>query len=116
MPSSEPTLLQRIYDVGERMQAALYNDDLDTFFQLTEQRGTLIDDLQAFTHPREIDPDWHDVADALEEQQVAINEALATQEQRLADALNNRERFKEARQQYHSSAPRSRILRQNLRV
>lgn len=109
-----PNLLQKIFALGESMGTALDSEDLDQFFALTEERGTLLEGLNAYEHPAEICPDWQQLASALKEQHQRITGAIAAQERRLTEGLGSIEKYKGAQQSYSSPPPRNSILHQDV--
>jgi hypothetical protein len=108
--TTTPNLLEAVYAVGQQMCSALHADDLETFFGLVQERGTLLEKLHRYAHPAEIDPNWERTAAALAQQQTLLNEALADQEQRMSEALHALERFKDARTVYAQRPARGVVL------
>lgn len=115
MPPS-PNVLEALYGVGQQMQAALANDDLERFFALVAERGTLLESLKAYAHPADITPDWEQTAAALGEQYRMITEAMAAHEDRLGVALATQERYRDAHQRYHPPPASGTILNSDLSV
>lgn len=110
-PEPAPNLLRAVHALGEQMCAALRDDDLDAFFGFVEQRTALLEQLQAYTHPSEVDPEWETTATALAAQHDVLTAALAGQERRMSEALRALERFKDARHRYGAQPnPRPGIL------
>lgn len=104
--STPPTLLDALYGVGERMYEALAAEDLDTFFSLVHERGTLLDELRTYDHPADVDPRWEARAAALAEQHRVLSDAVAAHERRLGASLAAVERY-HAAQQHYRQRPRS---------
>ena len=44
----------------QQCDAALAAEDLVLFFDLVAERGTLLEELDLYKHPSEIDPNWQD--------------------------------------------------------
>lgn len=109
-------VLESLFAVGERMQEALEAQDLELFFSLAEERGTVLDELKAYVRPAEAGPEWERLASALAEQQRALLAAAVAQEQRLGETLVELERFKSARQHYQQPAREGTILNGDLCV
>ncbi len=114
--SQDPTSdrLEALFAVGERMFAALEEGDLEQFFVLLEERGTLIDELPAYVDPAKNGADWSRWAQALDEQQQVLAHAAAAGHRRLGEALASMGRYKSARQQYQPRPRPGSILDQNL--
>ena len=114
--TTSSTVLDGLYDLGERLCLALEAGDLDAVVRLVEERGVLVEQLQRFAHPSEAAPDWQARAVALKQQHQAIVEAAAAHEQRLAAALEALGHVKHARARYHERPSRAPILNKNLCV
>lgn len=114
--TTSSTVLDALFSLGERLCLALEAGDVDTVVRLVEERGVLVEDLQRFAHPAEIDPDWRQYAAAFKQQQRAIVEAAAAHEQRLAAALEALGHVKHARARYGERSTRAPILNKNLCV
>lgn len=106
-------MLDEIFTLGESMRTALEADDMDAFFALLDQRGALVEQLDARRAPA------GDVlagrADALARQHTALAVSIQAQQQRLAEALNTLAQVKQAKDRYgkRRAAP-TRILNKNL--
>ena len=111
----QSNLLDQIYDLGEKMYGALSEEDLDHFFELTAERGTLLDSLSQYNKPADIDPRWEGKAKALTDQFERLSTAFAGQEQKMGHALETMGRFKMARSQYNQRPTGNCILNRNLR-
>lgn len=112
----EDSLLRKIYRLGQSMAAVLDTGDLEHYFQLLDERGTLLDQLDGYRHPSDIDPDWQDIALALQEQHQVLTAAIAEQERRMQEELAGMQRYKGASRSYHRQEARPQILNDNLRV
>lgn len=117
MPSSgtDENLLRAIYALGEQMLEALSQQQRDPFLLLVAQRNDLLDELQAFSHPAQITPDWQQQAAALAQQHRHLMDAVKAQEQHMAEAMADAEQNRRANQSYHQKTPLSPILNPNLR-
>ncbi len=112
----EDSLLRRIYLLGHDMVSVLHKGDLELYFEMLEKRGTLLEELDLYKHPSEIDPDWQEIATALQEQHQVLTAALAEQEGRMQEELAGMHRYKGASRSYNQTAARPQILNENLRV
>lgn len=112
----EGSLLRDLFLMGERLASALVDGDLDSYFDLLDERGTLLDGLNAYQHPSDIDPDWQEISEALQEQHHVLTIAVAEREREMQEALAELERFKGAARTYQRSEPRAQILNSDLRV
>lgn len=113
MPSN---LLHDLYELGEAMRIALDDEDLDTYVETLEQRGTLLDTIQQYGHPSEIAPDWRETARALAAQHEALMAAVTRQQERMQDSLARLTQLRGAQQSYIGTERRGRILNDDLRV
>lgn len=102
--------------MGEKLSSALAEGDLDSYFDLLDERGTLLEGLNEYQHPSEIDPDWLEISEALQEQHYVLTIAVAERERQMQEALTELERFKGAARTYQRSEPRAQILNSDLRV
>ena len=109
-----PTLLDALYRLGEEMWLALNSDQIECFFELTNERGTLLDSLRQYENPAEVDPEWDRKAKALAEQYDKLSTALASQEQKMGETLGSFKRFARARSEYAQKPRSGRILNQNV--
>lgn len=116
MPQIEDSLLRKIYLLGQEMASVLQNGDLEHYFELLDERGTLLEELNGYQHPSEIDPNWQEIAAALKEQHEILTAALADQERKMQEELAGMQRYKGASRSYHRPEERSQILDENLRV
>jgi len=112
----EGSLLQNILLRGEELSSALVSGDLENYFELLDQRGRLVDRLQEFQHPSEIDSDWRGVSEALRKQHQVLTYAFTERERQMQEELTELERFKEAARTYQIVEPRTQILNRDLRV
>ncbi len=113
MPSD---LLQDLFHIGENMQASLADGEMDTFFDLVAERGTLLEILRSYRHPSDVDADWEEMAAALTDQDKMLLTAAELQRERMRDAVTRVEQVKEAQRSYLRPGARSTILNENLRV
>jgi hypothetical protein len=110
------TLLDDIFDTGERMRSALESERLDDYLDLLTQRGTLLDTFNEFEHPSQIDAEWHSIAAKLAEQHELLMQAASEYEERMRESLVRLERTKGAARSYHAVPARKHILNENLRI
>lgn len=116
-PTPSNDLFDAVYEIGQRMCAALDAGELELFFELVHERGTLLESIQNSVQPAEIDPEQRRrMGAALAEQQQQLVTAAAAQHRRLGEALVEIERFKSARQQYRQQPRGGRILSEHLSV
>lgn len=109
-------LIQDLLSIGDQMKTCLENGDLDTFYDLVSERGTLLETLQSYRHPSEIDENWEERATVLSDQNAELMEAAETQRGRMKDAVTRLEQVKEAQRSYLRPGGRPNILNQNLRA
>jgi hypothetical protein len=112
---TDDNLLSAIYALGEQMLEALSQQQQGTFLSLFAQRGALLEDLQAFSHPDEVTPHWQQQAAALAKQHRHLMDAVGKQEQLMAEAMAGAEQNRQAHQSYHQKTPLSSILHPDLR-
>lgn len=112
----DDSLLRNIYLIGQEMASALQQGNLEHYFELLDERGTLLEEILGYQHPSEIDPNWKDVASALQEQYEVLTTALAEQERKMQEELGGMQRYKGASRSYQQSEARPQILNDNLRV
>ena len=112
----ETSLLQRIYDVGQEMAAALDVDDLERYFELVDKRGMLLEELGQYGHASEVDPNWMTTGDLLAQQYQRLMASLVEREKKMQDELTGMHRYKGASRSYRRSETRPQILNENLRV
>ena len=108
-------LLHQIFDVGEKMRSALESDQIDEYLELLAQRGTLLDSLQGYKHPSQIEPEWQPICEAIAGQHELLTAALADCESRLQDELLKLGKTKGARRSYNPPQESRKILNEDLR-
>jgi phage shock protein A len=108
-------LLERIYEIGNRMYEALQAGDTDAFYEQVHQRGELLNELSESPAPVEATPEWEQLAAALAEQHQMLDRAIADHERQLTEAMGALQRFKGARTLYGQGSPAAGILRENVR-
>ncbi len=108
--------LRQIYTLGQEMVSVLQNGDVDRYFELLEERGTLVEELNGYDRPSENDPDRSALEAALKEQHQVLLQAVADQERRMQEALAGMQRYRGAARSYQRPDERSQILNENLRV
>ena len=112
--ATSPTLLDGLYALGERLCLALEAGDVETFACLMQERGALVERLQSFAHPADVDPDWQQHASALQQQHHAIVKAATARKEQFEEALEALGHVKRARARYHKRPARASILNKNL--
>ncbi len=95
-----PHLLRDLYATGEQMCGALKSNDLNTFFNLVQERETLITQLRGYAHASEVDPDWERYAALMKSQHHDLQQAMTERQQQMAQMLEGFVRFKEAKRSY----------------
>lgn len=108
-------LLEQIYEVGERMRSALESEDVDSFYELVVDRGSLLDRLNRHSDAVARSEAWNQISARLREQHVVLTTIMAQQEARLQKTLNSLNRFKDAQRSYTGKSPRGSILRDHVR-
>lgn len=110
----QPNLLHTILDVGHRIAAAIERQDLEAYLTLVPLRKQLIEQLSAYTHPAEIDPEWERMIPAFVEQDNHIAAHLAVWERDLAEDIHAVRRMRHAQQRYQPPAAPRRLLNKRL--
>ena len=113
--TTSPNVLDGLYALGERLCLALEVGDVETVALLMQERGALVERLQDFAHPAEVDPDWQRHASALQQQHHAIVDAATAQKKQFEEALEALGHVKRARARYNERPARAPILNKNLR-
>lgn len=109
--ASSPSLLAKIYDLGERLCEALERDRIESAAALAQERDLLVERLEAFDHPSEVDPAWKQWRSKLAAQHAALTSALTTLDERTTDMRRQVETLSQAHEQYGKShAPPSGVL------
>ncbi len=106
------SLIQSIFDLGDRMHDALVNEDLDAFLLSLSERTALIESLhEAGDIPS---TEREEIASLLVRQQQRLEDALTRQEARMSEALERLTTHRMARREYGRRPPRRRLLNKNL--
>ncbi len=108
--------LQNLLDLGDKLKDALEKGEMDTYFDVLDERGTLLDAILAYRHPSELDTDWKTTASALAHQNDALMEAAELQRRRMQNEMIRIEQVKEAQRSYAQLTAPPNILNENLRV
>lgn len=117
MPDSSPSLLHKIYRLGERMREALRADRMESFAALAAERTMLVNRLRTYDHPSQVSSDWMRWAERLTAQQQQLTAAINTRTSRMTETIGELERFKQANQKYGDASSNSdRALNRPLRV
>jgi hypothetical protein len=103
MTPTSPSLLARIYDLGEQLRAALAAERLESAAALVQERDLLVQRLEAFNHPSEVDPSWQHWRDRLADQHKTLTKALATRMRDTTDTRQRVETLSHARREYGDS-------------
>ncbi|MEX0822377.1 MAG: hypothetical protein WD021_09550 [Rhodothermales bacterium] len=112
---SDP-ILQQLFDLGEKMKNALESGEINTYYDLVGERGTLLDTLESYRHPSDVASNWKEMATALADQNDELMEAAETEQRRIRDAITRFEQVRSAQRSYLHPTGRSNILNENLRV
>lgn len=104
MATSPTALAERVYQLGERMAAALDAGRLKTFAALVDERSLYVERLQDTLMPDDVETTWRP---KLARQHEALTQALDTRLQHLMDAMHQTERLDKAHREYQRpDAPR----------
>jgi len=101
--SSSASLLAKIYDLGNQLLEALKQNRLESAAALAEERDLLVERLEAFNHPSEVDPAWKQWRSKFAAQHEALTEALTALNNQTTDARRQFEILSQARKQYGTS-------------
>jgi hypothetical protein len=102
IPSS-PRLFERIYRLGERLVAALRAERYESATALVQERDLLVQRLEAFQHPSEVDSSWTQWRDRFAAQHEALTEAFAAHTERTTDQRRRVETLSHAHREYRAS-------------
>ncbi len=108
------TTLDAIYQLGEQMQQALAADDLDTFYNLVDQREDLVGRLSKSAKQEENFKLNPSESQALEDQYKLIIEAINKKEHEMMRQLRNVDQYKKAGKSYRSVKKRPQFINRNL--
>lgn len=115
-PFSPPAnLLEELLAAGRNMQSALEKGRIETYFDLLDERGRLLDQLSAYRHPSDVAQDWDRRAAELVAQNDALMRTAVAQRQRMQETLNRIGQVKAAQRSYRQAVARNTILDDNLR-
>lgn len=103
MPASSPRLLQKIYDLGEELCAAIEQERLESAAALVQERDLLVQRLEAFNHPSEVDPAWKQWRSKFSAQHEALTNALAVLDEQTTATRRRVETLSRAHEQYGTS-------------
>ncbi len=109
-------LLEQIYDLGERMCAALADGDVDGFQEAVQERGELLKRFGAARDAAQGTEAWEAVVARLREQHEELQVLTARYESRMQETLETMSRFKDARKSYAAPSSRGSILDSRLRI
>ena len=106
-----PSPFARIYRLGERLLAALQAERLETAEALVQERDLLVQRLEAFQHPSEVDASWKQWRTRLAAQHEALVSAFAAHTEQATDQRRRVETLSHAHRKYGSThAPPSGVL------
>lgn len=109
----QPPVIHTLLDLGEQMQEALLENDLDALLEKLSLRAEMIESLPEVL---QLSPaDREQIATSLIRQQRFLEETLARQERRLSEALERMATHQTARRTYRQGPPPRRLLNKNLR-
>lgn len=100
MPPSSTDLLAAIHDLGERLCAALRQNRLESAAALVQERDLLIQRLEAFNHPSEIDVAWKQWRSKFTAQHEALTRALTALDAQVTDTRRQIEVLSRAHETY----------------
>ena len=112
--ASHRTLLDGIYALGEQLRAALENGAVDTFVDLMNQRGALVERLSALAPPTWVAGERDEQAARLKRQHDTILAAATVQEQHLVEAQGVLKQIQQAKTQYSRRSAPARFLNKDL--
>lgn len=96
-------LFERIYQLGERLVDALEAERFESAAALVQERDLLVERLEAFQHPSDVDPSWHQWRDRFAAQHEALTAAFATHTERTTDQRRRVETLSHAHREYGAS-------------
>jgi len=102
-PAASPHLFVRIYDLGQRLAAALEAERLESAAALLQERDLLVARLEAFDHPSEIDSSWKQWRHRLAAQHETLVEALTALSHHTTDTRQHVETLSHAHRKYGAS-------------
>lgn len=102
-PDDRPNLFARIYRLGERLLAALDAERFESAAALVQERDLLVQRLEAFHHPSEIDSSWTQWRARFAAQHEALTEAFAAHTERTTDQRRRVETLSHAHREYGAS-------------
>ena len=95
-----PSLFARIYRLGEQLRAALEAERFESAAALVQERDLLVQRLEAFHHPSEVDASWTQWRNQLAAQHEALIDAFATHNERATDQRRQVETLSTAHREY----------------
>ena len=112
--ASHRTLLDGIHALGEQLRAALENGAVDTFVDLMNQRGALVERLSALAPPTWVAGEKDEQAARLKRQHATLLASATVHEQRLVDAQGVLKQIQQAKTQYSRRSAPARFLNKDL--
>lgn len=98
--TARPSLLARIFELGEQLLAAIAAGRLVAAAALVQERDLLVSRLEAFHHPSEVDPSWKQWRDRLAAQHEALTDAFTARTQQTTDTRHHVETLTQAHRRY----------------
>jgi 2-oxoglutarate dehydrogenase complex dehydrogenase (E1) component-like enzyme len=89
--------------LGEHLRAALETERFESAAALVQERDLLVQRLEAFHHPSEVDTSWKQWRDRLAAQHEALADAFAAHTQRATDERQRVETLSHAHRTYGAS-------------
>lgn len=100
---STSSLLAAIYDLGEQLRDAIEQRRIESAVALVQERDLLVQRLEAFDHPSEVDSEWKQWRSRFAAQHEALTHALAALNEHTMDTRRRVETLSQAHAQYRTS-------------
>ena len=113
MATPAVALAERIFQLGERMLAALRAGRLKTFAALVDERSLLIERLRSTSLPSAHEATWRS---KLSTQHAELTDALDARLQHLVDEMHQTERLDKAHREYQRFDAADGILSDNFSI
>lgn len=97
---SAPSLFARIYRLGQRLTAALQAERFESATALLQERDLLVERLEAFDQPSEVDPSWNQWRHRLAAQHETLVEALTALSRQTTDTRQHVDTLSHAHREY----------------
>lgn len=113
---SDPSaLLHEFHDIGDRMLAALEEEDVETFGELVRIRGSLLERITNSSDGNEARDEWSRLSGLFGKQFEALERKMVQLESKLEQDLAALGRYKGAQKSYAGTSTTSGILHSNVR-